>query len=104
MGFFWHELTGREGKIIIPSLGAVIGIMSEWRLWRSEGASGGNPGTLTLRATLSYVNPILVEQPLEKHVIVQITKDKHYRVKSERMALEGLTLVQEEAELCHAEL
>ena len=103
MGFFWRELTGREGRITIPSLGAVIGIMGDWKLSRAEESNIDNPGEMKLVAHMSYVNPILIEQPLEKHVIVQITKDKHYRVKSERMALEGLTLVLERAELCHAE-
>ena len=46
---------------------------------------------------MSYANKLLFDQPLEKHVIVQITKDKHYRVKAERMALDHQTLVLEEA-------
>lgn len=100
MSFFWRELTGKEGRVTIPSLGAVIGIMDHWKLTRREESSPGNPGLLTLRASLSYANKLLFEQPLEKHVIVQITKDKHYRVKSERLALDGQTLVLEEAELC----
>ncbi len=100
MSFFWRELTGKEGRVTIPSLGAVIGIMDSWKLTRREESSPGNPGLLTLRASLSYANRLLFEQPLEKYVIVQITKDKHYRVKSERMALVGQALVLEEAELC----
>jgi hypothetical protein len=103
MSFFWRELSGREGRVTIPSLGAVIGIMSDWKLTRREESSPGNPGLLTLRAYLSYVNPLLFEQPVEKYVIVQITKDTYYRVKSERLALHGQTLVLEEAELCHVD-
>jgi len=103
MSFFWRELTGKEGQVTIPSLGAVIGIMDSWKLSRREESSPGNPGLLTLRASLSYANALLFEQPLEKFVIIQITKDKRYRVRGERMALNGQTLTLEEAELCHAE-
>lgn len=100
MSFFWRELSGSEGRVTIPSLGAVIGIIDSWKLTRREESSPGNPGLLTLRASLSYVNPLLFEQPLEKHVIIQITKEKHYRVRGERMALDKQTLVMQEAELC----
>jgi hypothetical protein len=103
MSFFWRELSGREGKITIPSLGAVIGIMSSWKLTRREESTPGDPGVLTLRASLSYVNPVLVEQPLEKSVIVKITKDKEYRVAYERLALNGQDLLLEGATLCRVE-
>lgn len=103
MSFFWRELTGREGKITIPSLGAVIGIMSDWKLTRREESTSGNPGVLTLRASLSYVNPVLVEQPLEKHVIIKITKDKEYRLTYERLALNGSDLLLEGAALCRVD-
>jgi hypothetical protein len=103
MAFFWRELSGREGKIIIPSLGAVIGTMGDWKLYRPEESTQGNPGVLTLRAFLSYVNPVLMEQPLEKHVIIKITKDKQYRVSYQRMALDGQNLLLEECELCRVE-
>ena len=99
MNFFWRELSGREGQITIPSLGAVIGIMGDWKLARREESTPGNPGVLTLHAFLSYVNPILINQPLEKHVIITITKDKKYRVVYERMALDGQNLLLEGASL-----
>ena len=100
MSFFWRELSGKDGQVTIPSLGAVIGIMERWKLTRREESSPVNPGLLTLRADLSYVNPLLFAQPLEKYVIIQITKEKHYRVRGGRMALDKQTLVLEEAELC----
>ena len=104
MAFFWREISGREGKVMVPSLGAVIGIMNNWTLRRREEADPGNPGLLTLRASFSYVNEYLMsDTEMAKKVTVVISKDTHYQVRSPRVAWDGQTLVMEESELCREE-
>lgn len=103
MSFLWHELSGKEGQITIPSLGAVIGKIDGWTLKRREESAPGNPGLLTLRASLSYVNPVLFNQPLTKKVVIRITKDLSYEVRADSIQLEGSSLTMEEAELCRLE-
>lgn len=101
---FWRTMTGTEGKVTIPSVGAVIGTISKWSLVRPEESSPENPGKLTLRASFSYVNPTLMnEEALTKHVVITIRRDKHYRVCGDRMAFDGAALVMEGCELCPPE-
>lgn len=101
---FWQSMTGNDGQVTVPSVGAVIGTISQWSLRRSEESSPGNPGLLTLRASFSYVNPVLMNEPdLTKHVLITVRRDKHYRVCGGRMAFDGATLVIEGASLCPPE-
>jgi len=100
----WKTMSGVSGQVTVPSVGAVIGTMVRWSLTRSEESSPERPGLLTLRASFSYVNQALMNEPgLTKHVLVQIRRDKHYRVCGERMAFDGTTLVMEDCSLCPPE-
>lgn len=98
---FWQSMSGTDGKLIVPSVGAVIGTITKWSLRRSEESTPENPGLLTLRASFSYLNEALAkEQGLTKHVVIQLRRDKHYRVCGDRMAFDGMSLVMEGASLC----
>jgi hypothetical protein len=97
-------MTGTDGKVVVPSVGAVIGTINQWSLRRSEESSPGNPGLLTLRASFSYVNPALMNEPdITKHVLITVRRDKHYRVCGDRMAFDGTSLVMEDCKLCPPE-
>lgn len=101
---FWKNMSGTEGRVEVPAVGAVIGTMSRWSLTRPEESDPGNPGLLTLRAYFSYVNPALLNEPdLTKHVLITVRRGKHYRVCGERMAFDGTALVMEDCRLCPPE-
>ena len=96
---FWGSMAGTEGKVVVPSIGAVVGTISRWTLRREESGSGPlRP--MTLRASFSYVNEqLLMEDALTKDVIVQLRKDTHYRITGERMAFVDQVLVVEDCKL-----
>lgn len=93
---FWQSMTGSDGSVTVPSVGAVVGTISRWSLKRPEESSPGEPGLLTLRAEFSYVNRQLMgEDSIKKAVEITIRRGKNYRVCGERMAFDGATLVME---------
>lgn len=103
-GLFWQSMTGIEGKVTVPSVGAVIGTIKNWSLKRPEESSPANPGLLTLRAYFSYVNEGLMNDPdITKSIDITIRKEKHYRICFERMAFDGTVLVAEGCSLCRPE-
>lgn len=95
-----RSLTGTEGEISFPSLGAKIGTFQSWQLTRHED-NGAHDGPFILRAVFSYVNPLLWDQPFTKQVEVRVGK-KRYRLvqkpdaKSElihrQLLMEGVSL------------
>jgi len=92
----WGSLSGTEGKVTVPSIGAVVGTISRWTLRREETGSGPlRP--MTLRASFSYVNEaLLMEESLTKEVIVQLRKNTHYRIIGDRMAFVDQVLIMED--------
>jgi hypothetical protein len=92
-------MSGTEGKVVVPSIGAVVGTISRWTLRREESGSGPlRP--MTLRASFSYVNEqLLMEDALTKDIIVKLRKDTHYRITGERMAFVDQVLVMEDCKL-----
>ena len=100
---FWGNMVGNDGEIRIPSIGAVVGKISRWTLRREESGSGPlRP--MTLRASFSYVNEfLLMEDAVEKEILVTIRKDKHYRVIGKRMAFVDQVLILEDCELWQPE-
>ena len=96
---FWGSMSGTEGKVVVPSIGAVVGTISRWTLRREESGSGPlRP--MTLRASFSYVNEqLLMEDALTKDIIVKLRKDTHYRITGERMAFVDQVLVMEDCKL-----
>lgn len=100
---FWGNMVGNDGKVTVPSIGAVVGTISRWTLRREESGSGPlRP--MTLRASFSYVNEfLLMEDAVEKEILLTIRKDKHYRVIGKRMAFVDQVLILEECELWQPE-
>lgn len=94
-------MNGTDGRLIVPSVGAIPGTMNRWSLTRSEESTPGNPGVLTLRAFFSYLNLAMATDPdVPVDVEITIRRGKHYRVCGERMAFDGMTLVMENCTLC----
>jgi hypothetical protein len=89
--------------VTIPSIGAVVGKISRWTLRREESGSGPlRP--MTLRASFSYVNEfLLMEDAVEKEIMLTIRKDKHYRIIGKRMAFVDQVLILEDCELWQPE-
>ncbi len=55
-----NEINGRDGKVEVPGLGAVAGLIQRWTLERH--AEDGPAGPVwTLRASFSYQNDILLK-------------------------------------------
>jgi hypothetical protein len=101
MALFLRSLTGKNGKITIPTLGAVVATFSSWTIARPEESDPGNPGALTLRAVCSYVNPVLFNDPeLPKKVIVTYDRTTNFEIKGRMSLFDDNVLLVEEAELC----
>ena len=102
-GYVLKSLRGLEGQITIPSIGAVIGTFQKWSLQRREDGPSRLSG-YRLTAFLSYVNPMLVNEPsLTKQITITIRAgrdgfNKQYRLElmpGEAMALDGMSLTVE---------
>jgi hypothetical protein len=96
-----RSLSGHEGGVTLPLLGAKIGDFSTWSLRRREEAGPLN-GTFSLSASFSYFNPILWGMSeLTREIRVSLGK-KQYRldlveagsveVISNRLIAQGVTL------------
>jgi hypothetical protein len=92
-----QKFTGVKGEARIPSLGALIGTMSQWSLtWRGEDGAADSGGPYDLRAVFSYLNPHLWEdEDYEKEITLTLGKSKQFRVSkaSEGTVLNGRTLL-----------
>jgi len=96
---FWGSMSGTEGKVTVPSIGAVVGTISRWSLRREETGSG-SLRPMTLRASFSYVNEsLLMEESLTKDVVVELRKNTHYRITGDRMAFVDQVLIMEDCKL-----
>lgn len=103
-GYILKSLRGVEGQITIPTIGAIIGTFQKWTLQRREDGPSRLSG-YRLTAFLSYVNPMLVNEPsLTKQITIAIrdrerTVYKQYRlevVSDAGMVLDGMSLTVEE--------
>jgi hypothetical protein len=100
---FWGNMSGTNGEVTIPSIGAVVGTIIHWTLRREESGSAGQR-PMTLRASFSYVNELLLmEDSVEKEILLTIRKDKHYRVIGKRMAFVDQVLTLEDCTLWQPE-
>lgn len=79
---FIKYLSGSEGRITVPHLGAVIGAMDGWTLTR-RGESGPDAALYDLRASFSrFFNRSLYDDPdYEKKVVVVLQRGKEFEVK-----------------------
>jgi hypothetical protein len=89
----FQRISGVNGAVRIPTLGALIGTMSQWSLTRrggEDGASDGN-GLYDLRAVFSYLNPHLwADEDYTKEITVVLGRTKQFRV---QMANDGETVL-----------
>lgn len=74
---FLKSIRGIEGEIRLKSIGATIGTTAKWSLTRKE-----NSQLFTFNAVLSYLNPLLFNEPgLEKEFKIRLGKNgKEYRI------------------------
>jgi len=96
-----RSLTGTEGEVSFPLIGAQVGIFKSWQLNRHED-NGAHEGPFVLRAVFSYVNPLLWDQPYTRRVIIRIGK-KTYRLEQAADAKTELVhqqLIMEGVSLC----
>lgn len=96
---FWGSMVGTSGEVTAPAIGAVIGTMTRWTLRREESGSGPlRP--MTLRASFSFVQEfLLLEEALSKEVVIEVRKDKHFRVTGNRMAFVDQVLIMEDCSI-----
>jgi hypothetical protein len=99
----FNTFQGASGTVTLPALGnAVVGIMRYWQIRREE--SGPSAGAYSLRASLTYVNPYLMnDKTLKKKIIVDIGKMPDGRMKRYRVIWEDLTLNEYDLRLTRAE-
>lgn len=81
---FIKYLSGSDGRMTIPHLGAVIGTMDGWTLTR-RGESGPDAALYDLRASFSrFFNQTLYGDPdYEKRVEVVLQRGKVFEVRQE---------------------
>lgn len=93
-GMIVRSFSGKEGEIVVPGLGAVVGTFHKWTLMRPADDAPGNP-VWTLQAVLSYSNnTLLLNEQLNKKFVLFLSKDKKIELCGyESMRLEGASLL-----------
>ena len=96
-----RSLTGTEGGITFPTLGAHVATFKSWQLTRHED-NGAHAGPFVLRAVMSYMNPLLWDQPYRRQVKICLGKkcytlEQNANAKTEvigtsQLIMEGVTL------------
>ena len=105
----FNSISGKEGNITLPALGnAVVGIIRSWHFKREE--SGPSAGAASLRASLSYVNPmLLLDDTARKEIVLDFIRDpetgktRHLKVTYTKLTLEDHELRVTGAELSSVE-
>lgn len=97
------SISGVDGEISIPSMGATIGTTAKWTLQRREDRNGPE-GVYVFRAVFVYLNPMLFnEDSFKKEIKVRVGRGgQEYRiepVEGSSVTLEPPTLVMEEVNL-----
>ena len=103
----FQTIRGKEGRVTIPGLGAVVGIMTDWSLTRREDG-GPDEAPYDLRASFfgenGYLNLALFNNPkLKKRIEITLSSDKHFRLEQAdgmRTVLIDKRLVMEGVKLC----
>lgn len=108
----FKSISGREGFIEIAKLGAVIGQLSQWRLYRDKLPNDDEhySGTFTFQAECEYINPVLFNDPdYDQSVVVIVKRDRKRRVEEQyrleqeqgqKRTLTGRSLLLEGVRLC----
>lgn len=100
-GLVINSFTGKDGKIHVPFLGAVVGTFSNWQLTRSEETTAAGP-RWTLRGVLSYQNDTMLKSDLiEKHfTLILNSKSKIEICGFDEMKVEGASILVEGVVQC----
>jgi hypothetical protein len=81
-------IQGREGEIVIERLGSPIGTIRNWTL-SAQGDVESMNGLYDLKADLSYIMPVLFNDPdYEKTITLRVSRQKRYRLE---LAPDGVT-------------
>lgn len=92
----FKRISGAEGSVDIPALGAVVGTMGSWILTPREDP-GSDASTYDLRVVFSYVNPWLFNNTTyQKRITIRLSKKQQFRldiVPSARTVLDGMSLL-----------
>lgn len=94
----FKQIQGKEGRITIPGLGALVGTFTSWTLTR-RGEEGRESERYDLRGVLSFVNRALFEdESYTKSVEVILSKSVSVRLQEEpdtKATLNGRALTME---------
>lgn len=81
-----NRIQGTDGKVTIPSIGALIGYFNSWTLTTEDGKG------YTFKAVFAHINPTLWDEPaMTKQIVVQWSKGKFYRLQQDPSAERTLT-------------
>ena len=98
----FQSLRGKEGRIVVPGVGAVVGIINDWSLtWRDDGSPADGP--YDLRASFSYLNVNLFNTNLKKKVEISLSDNVQFSLNQvdgmrtvlidKRLLMEGVQIV-----------
>lgn len=102
---FASSISGTDGRVTIPSIGALIGYFSSWKLSATPDRKAYN-----LSATFGYINPTIWRRTqsgeFTRKIVLQVGKEKFYRLeqadgaktelKNTQLEMEEVTLWPEE--------
>lgn len=75
---FADRISGTDGKVTIPSIGALIGYFNKWHLVSPD------KKTYTLSASFGYINPALWRKTengeFTRKIVIQVGKERFYRL------------------------
>jgi hypothetical protein len=92
------KVVGKEGRVKMPDLGAVVGWFSSWELTKAKPLDS----TYIFRATFGHVNKVLWDQDKYRRVItIDLSKSKTYQLAGGgEPTISGTTLTIEGVSLC----
>lgn len=99
---FANNIQGQEGKVVLRTVGALIGYFAHWSLVADDGKQ-----TYTFNATFGYANPKLwaygEKEGYERRVTVRVGKAKDYLLiqpKDAKIEFNEKSLIMEKVTLC----
>jgi len=82
----FKRLYGKTGKIDVPSVGLLIGEMTDWDLTRRE-ETPPDHGAYVLHASFSYFSEWMFKDPALKHrIIIEVGRGQQYRLEADEDA------------------
>lgn len=75
-----NSIRGTDGRVTIPSIGALIGYFSGWSLVKQSPMAAD----YTFTGTFGYLNEALWRKTIEgeysQTIVIKVGKEKHYRL------------------------